>query len=74
MAKEKTLRTPWYDETIKALQINGKSDKTQEAYARAVRMLIEYFGKEPDQTRPLKTNFRNTFFTAETNANGPRTL
>jgi hypothetical protein len=41
------LKTPWYDETIKALQLNGKSERTQEAYARAVRMLIEFYGKEP---------------------------
>jgi len=44
----KVLQTPWYDETIKALQLNGKSERTQEAYARAVRMLIEFYGKEPD--------------------------
>jgi len=43
------LRTKWYDETVKALQINGKSERTQQCYARAVRMLIEHFGKEPDQ-------------------------
>lgn len=42
------LKTPWYDETIKALQLNGKSERTQEAYARAVRMLIEFCGKEPN--------------------------
>ncbi len=42
------LRTEWYGETVKTLQINGKSKRTQECYARAVRMLIEYFGKEPD--------------------------
>ena len=43
------LRTKWYGETVKALQINGKSERTQHCYARAVRMLIQYFGKEPDQ-------------------------
>jgi site-specific recombinase XerD len=45
----KVLRTKWYGETVKALQINGKSRRTQECYARAVRMLIEYSGKEPDR-------------------------
>jgi site-specific recombinase XerD len=44
-----SLRTKWYGETAKALQINGKSRATQKAYARAVRMLIEHFDKEPDQ-------------------------
>jgi site-specific recombinase XerD len=42
------MKTPWYDETLKALQLNGKSERTQEAYARAVRMLIEFCGKEPN--------------------------
>ncbi|MEE4359844.1 MAG: site-specific integrase [Desulfococcaceae bacterium] len=45
----KVLRTKWYGETVKALQINGKSRRTQECYARAVRMLTEYSGKEPDE-------------------------
>ncbi|MEE4355276.1 MAG: phage integrase N-terminal SAM-like domain-containing protein [Desulfococcaceae bacterium] len=44
----KVLRTKWYGETLKTLQINGKSKRTQECYGRAVRMLTEYFGKEPD--------------------------
>lgn len=42
------LKTPWYNETIKALQLNGKSERTQQAYARAVRLLIEFYHKEPD--------------------------
>ncbi len=46
---EKVLRTKWYGETVKTLQINGKSERTRHCYARAVRMLIQYFGKEPDQ-------------------------
>ena len=37
-----TLQTPWYNKTIKALQLAGKGDKTQESYARSVRQLIEY--------------------------------
>ncbi len=45
----KVLRTKWYVETVKALQINGKSERTQHCYARAVRMLIEHVGKEPDK-------------------------
>jgi integrase/recombinase XerD len=44
----KVLKTPWYDETVKALQLNGKSESTQEAYARAVRLLIQFYGKEPN--------------------------
>ena len=35
-------------ETIKALELNGKGERTQESYARAVRMLSEFCGKTPD--------------------------
>jgi len=31
--------------TVEALQLNGKGERTQQAYARAVRMLIEFHGK-----------------------------
>jgi len=30
MVKPKTLQTPWYDKTVKALQLAGMSDSTQE--------------------------------------------
>ena len=43
----KTLITPWYEKTVKALQIAGMSERTQECYARAVRMLIEHYEKDP---------------------------
>jgi len=43
----KSLKTPWYDKTVKALQLAGMSGRTQECYARAVRMLIEHFEKNP---------------------------
>jgi len=43
------LQTPWYDKAVEALKLNGKGERTQEAYARHVRKLIEFFnGKEPD--------------------------
>ncbi|HYA92060.1 MAG TPA: site-specific integrase [Thermodesulfobacteriota bacterium] len=45
---KKVLQTPWYTRITETLQLNGKSETTQRAYARAVRMLIEYAGKEPD--------------------------
>jgi len=41
------LVTPWYNKTVKTLQVAGMSDRTQECYARAVRMMIEHFGKDP---------------------------
>lgn len=44
------LKTIWYDKAIEALKLNGKAERTQEAYARHVRKLIEFHnGKEPDQ-------------------------
>jgi site-specific recombinase XerD len=33
---------------IKALQLNGKGERTQEAYARALRMLVQFYSKSPD--------------------------
>ena len=45
----KSLQTPWYNKTIDALQLAGMSESTQESYARAVRMLIEHFEKDPRQ-------------------------
>jgi len=43
------LRTPWYDKAVEALKLNGKGERTQEAYARHVRKLIEFYHKDPDQ-------------------------
>ena len=40
--------TNWYENTTKALQLNGKGERTQQAYARAVRMLSEFYAKNPD--------------------------
>ena len=43
------MQTEWYDRLIQALQLNGKGERTQEAYARAVRMLIEFQHQAPDE-------------------------
>jgi integrase/recombinase XerD len=43
------MMTDGYDRSIKALQLNGKGERTQQAYTRAVRMLVEFFAKTPDQ-------------------------
>lgn len=42
------MKTEWYDKTIQALQLNGKGERTQQAYARSVRMLSQFYGKSPD--------------------------
>ena len=38
----------WYENNVKALQLNGKCERTQQSYTRAVRMLTEFYGKTPD--------------------------
>jgi len=38
----------WYEKSIKALQLNGMAERTQEGYTRAVRMLVEHYDKTPD--------------------------
>ena len=38
--------TTWYDRMVRKLQINGKSERTQEAYTRAVRQLREHYKKD----------------------------
>ena len=43
------MKTEWYDRMIQALQLNGKGERTQEAYARAVRMLVEFQHTAPDE-------------------------
>ncbi|HSW33715.1 MAG TPA: site-specific integrase, partial [Steroidobacteraceae bacterium] len=43
------MQTEWYDRMIQALQLNGKGERTQEAYARAVRMLVEFQHQAPDE-------------------------
>jgi len=37
----------WYDQMTRKLQINGKSERTQEVYVRSVRQLSEHFDKDP---------------------------
>jgi integrase/recombinase XerD len=37
----------WYQQSINALQLNGKGERTQQAYTRALRMLVDFTGKRP---------------------------
>lgn len=41
--------TDWYQKSINALALNGKGERTHEAYTRAVRMLSSFYGKRPEQ-------------------------
>jgi hypothetical protein len=38
----------WYQQSINALQLNGKGERTQQAYTRALRMLVEFTGKRSE--------------------------
>ena len=38
----------WYQSMVNTLQLNGKGERTQQAYTRAVRMLAQFHGKSPD--------------------------
>jgi site-specific recombinase XerD len=37
----------WYQQSINALQLNGKGERTQKAYTRALRQLVDFAGKPP---------------------------
>lgn len=39
----------YFARSMRALQLDGMSERTQEAYTRAVRMLVEFCGKPPEQ-------------------------
>ena len=39
----------YYEQSIKALQLAGMSESTQESYTRAVRKVVEHHNKTPDQ-------------------------
>jgi len=48
----------YYDKSMRALQLAGMSDRTQECYTRSVRMLVDFYGKTPDQiTEPDLENY-----------------
>ena len=39
----------WFQKSINALSLNGKAERTQEAYTRALRMLCEFHGNKPPE-------------------------
>jgi hypothetical protein len=39
----------YYQRSMRALQLAGMSERTQECYTRAVRMLADFSGKTPDE-------------------------
>lgn len=43
-----TATDEWFRKSINTLSLNGKAERTQEAYTRALRMLCEFYGKPPE--------------------------
>ena len=39
----------WFQKSINSLSLNGKAERTQEAYTRALRMLCEFHGNKPPE-------------------------
>src|SRR6266568_4895 len=42
------MMNDWYQRMVDNLQLNGKGERTQQAYTRSVRMLSQFYGKTPD--------------------------
>jgi len=42
------FQTEWYPKHIQTMQLNGKGERTQQAYSRSLRMLVEFYDKTPD--------------------------
>jgi len=44
----------YFEQSIRALQLAGMSERTQECYTRAVRILVDYYGKTLDQITEME--------------------
>jgi site-specific recombinase XerD len=42
------MMTDYYEKSIKALQLAGMSERTQECYTRSIRKLVDFYHKTPD--------------------------
>ena len=36
------MSTDWFQKSMNTLSLNGKGERTQQAYTRALRMLVEF--------------------------------
>lgn len=43
------MMTDWYQKSMDSLALNGKAERTQEAYSRALRMLCDFYDKAPEE-------------------------
>jgi site-specific recombinase XerD len=44
----------YYQKSMRALQLAGMSEPTQKGYTRSVRMLVDFYGKSPDQVSEVE--------------------
>ena len=44
----------YYDQSMRALQLAGMSERTQQCYTRSVRMLADFYNKTPDQINEVQ--------------------
>jgi hypothetical protein len=63
------MMNDWYQRMVDTLQLNGKGERTQQAYTRSVRMLSQFYDKTPDLVR--SRNSKTTSSTAKTSITGP---
>ena len=43
------MSTDWFQKSIDTLSLNGKGERTQQAYTRALRMLVDFYGKRAEE-------------------------
>jgi len=43
------MNTDWFQKSMNTLSLNGKGERTQQAYTRALRMLVDFYGKRPEE-------------------------
>ena len=43
------MTNDYYQKSMRALQLAGMSERTQQCYTRSVRMLVDFYNKAPDQ-------------------------
>lgn len=44
-----TDKTDWFQRSINSLSLNGKAERTQDAYTRALRMLCDFYDNKPPE-------------------------
>ena len=53
------MKKDYYQQSMKALQLAGMSERTQKCYTRSVRMLVDFYGKTP--AKVTETELQNYF-------------